>query len=138
MKRDWRPTSFVETSPGLLTEEEATTGAVEQRKAVYDFLKHFMTLSSGALVLVATLIEKVFPQPIHRELVAMAMAGLAVSLVAGGLTYFILLAHYPRVGAVRMTSSDRRWYLASMAVMLTGFLTGMGSLVWFFVVNWLR
>ena len=130
--------SFAETSPGLVTEEEATEGVVEHRKAVYDFLKHLMTLDSGALVLVATLIDKVFPQPNHREFVAATMVALSLSLVAGGLTYFILLAHFPRIGSIRMTSVDRRWLVTSMGVMLAGFLTGMALLVVFFVVNWMR
>jgi hypothetical protein len=136
--KDWRPTAFAETAPGVVTEEEADASRGDQRRALYEFLRHLMTLDSGALVLTVTLIEKVFAQPAQRSAVGFAVAAFLLSLLAGAITYLNLLANYPRVGAPRMSSSDLRFYLWSMAATVFGFMVGMGALAWFFWTNWFR
>ena len=139
--KDWRPTSFVETAPGVVTgegEDEPDSTRIEQRRALYDYLRHLMTLDAGALVLVASLIEKVFVQPVQRVAVGVAVLALFVSLLFGSVTYLVLLANGPRVGAPRMPSSDQRAYLLTMMATLLGFLLGMGALAWFFLANWFR
>jgi hypothetical protein len=136
--KDWRPTAFAETAPGAVTEEEADASRGDQRRALYEFLLHLMTLDSGALVLTVTLIEKVFAQPVNRSAVGVAVGALLASLVCGALTYLNLLANYPRAGAPRMSSSDLRFYLWSMAGTVFGFMAGMCALAWFFWTNWFR
>jgi hypothetical protein len=69
-----------------------------------------MTLDSGALVLVASLVEKVFNQPVQRGAVGVAVGAFLVSLIFGGLTYLNLSTNYPRASAQRMSPSDRRLY----------------------------
>ena len=128
--------SFAETEAGRMTEDEASSGLVEQRKAIFEFLRHLMTLDSAALVLIVTLIEKVFAAPGYRLAVGLAVGAFLVSLLGGGFTYLILLASYPRIGALRMTSSDRRDYLWAMQFTFLGFLVGMMALAWFFAGNW--
>jgi len=49
-----------------------------------------MTLDSGALVLVASLVKKVFNQPVQRGAVGVAVGAFLVSLTFGGLTYLNL------------------------------------------------
>jgi hypothetical protein len=136
--KDWRPTSFVETAPGVTGEDEVDSSRIEQRRAVYDYLRHLMTLDAGALVLVASLIEKVFVQPVQRGAVGIAVSAFFLSLFCGSVTYMVLLANGPRVGALRMSSSDTRAYLVTMGLTLVGFLIGMGALAGFFLVNWFR
>jgi len=121
-----------------MTEEEATVGLGEQRRAMYDYLRHISTLDSAALVLIATLIEKVFAQPTHRVAIGAAMVFFLLSLMASGFTYLLLIAHYPRVGAQRMTSTDRRWYTMTMSATFAGFIMGMSFVAWFFAANWFR
>ncbi len=48
-----RGPAFAETEAGRMTEAEVTPGFVEQRKAMFEFLRHLMTLDSAALILVA-------------------------------------------------------------------------------------
>lgn len=131
-----RDPAFAETEAGRMTEDEAAPGLVEQRKAIFEFLRHLMTLDSAALVLIVTLVEKVFPQPIGRLHVGISILAFLLSLLAGGITYLILLAHYPREGTLRMTSSDRAWYLWTMTATLFGFIVGISELAWFFASNW--
>lgn len=131
-----RNPAYAETDPGLMTEAEVTPGFVEQRKAMFEFLRHLMTLDSAALILVATLIEKVFPQPTGRIHVGISILAFLFSLLGGGFTYLLLVAHYPRESSLRMTSSDRAWYLWTMMLAMVGFITGISELAWFFASNW--
>ena len=136
--KDWRPTSFVETAPGGMNDEQAHASRLEQRRALYDFLRHLTALDAGALVLVVTLIEKAFAQPLQRVLVDVSVAAFFVSLLCGSVAHLVLLAQGPSVGALRTTSGDRP--MAGLAAMSTwlGFLVGMAALGWFFLVNWFR
>ena len=127
---------YSETFPGALTDAEVGAGRIKQRKSVYEFLRHLMTLDAGALVLIATLVEKVFTQPTHRAYVGVSVLLFFLGLMGAGLTYLVLLANAPRVGALRMTSVDRGWYFWAMWATFSGFMTGMGFLAWFFAVNW--
>jgi hypothetical protein len=136
--KDWRPTSFVETAPGAMGDDEIDSARIEQRRALHDYLRHLVTLDTGALVLVASLIEKAFVQPVQRGAVGIAVAAFFVSLFFASVTYMVLLANGPPVGALRMSSSDTRAYLVTMGLTLVGFLLGMGALACFFLVNWFR
>jgi hypothetical protein len=136
--KDWRPTAFAETAPGVVTEEESIASRGDQRRALYAFLRHLMTLDSGALVLTVALIGKAFVQSVNRSAVGLAVCAFLASLVCGAITYLHLLSNYPRVSAPRMSSSDLRFYLWSMAATVFGFIAGLFALAWFFWANWFR
>jgi hypothetical protein len=63
--KDWRPTAFVDTAPGVVTEQDAGTWRLDQRRTLPAFIRHLMTLATLALVLTVTLIEKAFAA--HRK-----------------------------------------------------------------------
>ncbi len=136
--KDWRPTAFVETAPGVVTEEEAEAGRGERRRAMYEFLRHVMALDAAALVLTATLVVKTFAQPVQRASVGIAVVAFLVSLIGGAVTYLELLANQPRAGAPQMSSSDLRFYRVSATLTVSGFITGMALLAGFFWANWFR
>lgn len=136
--KDWRPTAFVETMPGVAGEEEAEAGRGERRRAMYEFLRHLMTLDSAALVLTATLVEKAFVQPVLRASVGIAVVAFLVSLVAGALTYLDLLANQPRADAPQTPSSGVRLYVWTGMATVIGFIAGMALLALFFWANWFR
>lgn len=96
---------------------------------MFEYMRHLATLDSAALVLIATLVEKIFTQPTQRAAIGFAMVSFLVSLTAGGFTYLLLIAHYPRVGGQRMTSVDRRWYVWGMMGTFGAFIVGMCELV---------
>jgi hypothetical protein len=136
--KDWRPTSFIETAPGAMGDDEADAGRVEQRHALHGLLGHVMTIDALALVLVASLIEKAFAQPTQRIAVAVAVAAFFLSLVFGSVAYLVSLASGPRAGALRTPASNPLANaLTSMATLL-GPPIGLGALGWFFLANWLR
>jgi hypothetical protein len=136
--KDWRPTAFVETQPGVVSEEEADAGRADQRRSVDAFLRHLMTLGTAATVLTAVLAEKAFAQPLQRMAVGVAVLAFVISVIVAGATSLSLLASQPAVGALRAAAGHRRIQVASAALGLVGFLAGLGSLAWFFWVNWFR
>jgi uncharacterized membrane protein len=136
--KDWRPTAFVETMPGIVSEEEAEAGRGERRRATYEYLRHLMTLDAAALFLTATLVGKAFAQPVQRASVGIAVAAFLASLTAGALTYLNLLANHPRAGAPQMPSGDVPLYFWSGMATVIGFIAGMALLALFFWANWFR
>jgi len=136
--KDWRPTAFVETAPGGVSEEETEATRGDRRRALYELLRHLMTLDALALLLAAILIGKVFVQPVQRPSVGVAVVAFFVSLVAGTLTYLNLLADHPRAGAPHASTSDMRFFMWTGVATVLGFVTGMVLLVVFFCANWFR
>lgn len=139
--KDWRPASFVETAPGVAIgedEDEDDTTRSERLRPLYDYTRHLMALDAGALVLVTSLIEKAFAQPLQREWAGIAVAAFFVSLLCASAASVFLLAQGVCAGARRMSLADGR--VAALAAVTTwlGFLVGMGALAWFFLVNWFR
>ena len=136
--KDWKPTPYADTKPQVYTEEEASAARLEQRKAIYEFFRHLMTLDSVALVLVATLIEKVFAQPVARGWVGAAVISFLASLVGGGFAYFTLLGNPPKAGEAQLSLTDGWIFLVTALAAFFGFVGGMSCLGWFFWTNWFR
>ena len=134
--KDWRPTAFVDTAPGVVTEQEAGAARHAQRRELLGFLRSLLTLDAVALLLIATLIERAFSSAQRREAVTVAVGAFAISLAIGGLAHLALLAAAPRVGA-RHTPGDGRALLAC-ATAFVAFAVGIAALSWFFLANWLR
>jgi len=130
--KEWRPTAFVETTPGGVGENEADAGRSAPRRSLLGFVLRLVSLDTMALVLVVSLIEKAFAQPQRREWVAVAVVGFVLSAAVGGLS--ALLLH----GGARSSAADpRRWLVAAGATFL-GFAVGIAALAGFFLANWLR
>ena len=136
--KDWRPTAFVDTAPGVVTEQEAQTWLLDRRRALFAFIRHLMTLATVALVLTVMLIEKAFAQAQRREAVAAAIGALLLSLAIGGVAHLVLLAPSRRAGARLAPEGDRRALLAWAAVTFVAFAVAVGALAGFFFANWLR
>ncbi len=136
--KDWRPTAFVETAPGGVTEREAGASHAERRRALYALLRHLTALSSAALVLTATLVVKAFAQPVLRFGVGLAVVAFLLSLIGGAITHLKLLADPAPAEAPQMPGSDLRHYIVSAMATAFGFIVGMALLAAFFWANWFR
>ena len=121
--KDWRPTAFVETAPGGITEEEADTNRRAQRRSLLAFVQRLVALDAAALLLVVTLVEKAFAQPQRREWVGVAVGGVATLMLNAGR---------------RGPSSDPRPSLAAAGATFLCFVVGIAALAAFFLANWLR
>ena len=137
MNKDWRPTAFADTAPGIVTEQEAAASRLEQRRHLLAFLRRLLTLDTVALLLIATLIEKAFASAQRREAVTIAVGAFLLSLAIGGLAHLALLATGPKVGA-RHAPAEGRALLACSAATFIAFAVGVAALAWFFFANWLR
>jgi len=137
MNKDWRPTAFVDTAPGVVTEQEAGASHREQRSQLLAFLRRLLTLDTIALLLIAGLIEKAFASAQRREAVTIAVGAFLLSLAIGGLAHLALLATGPPVGA-RHAPAEGRAALACAAATFLAFAVGVAALAWFFFANWLR
>lgn len=136
--KDWRPTAFAETAPGVVSEQDADAGRRDQRHALHAFLRHAMTLAGGALLFTVTLIGKAFTPPVNRPAVAWAVAAFLASLAGAAFTYLRLVANCPRVGTPQMSSDELRFYLRAASGAALACVAGMGALAWFFWTNWFR
>jgi hypothetical protein len=135
--KDWRPTAFVDTAPGIVTEHEAAASRDEQRGQLLAFLRSLLTLDTFALLLIWSLIDKAFAAAQRREAVTIAVGAFLLSLAIGGLAHLALLASGPTLGA-RHAPTGGRALLACAAATFAAFGVGVAALAWFFFANWLR
>jgi hypothetical protein len=60
---------------------------LESYRAERDFYKHLTSLSTASVVLIATFLEKAFPDPEWKFLVNISLGGFAVSVVGCAIMY---------------------------------------------------
>lgn len=70
----------------------------DQFKALCDYLKHIATLSAGSILLIATMLEKMFAQPHGRSWIACAMVAFLSSLIASAIGFLVTAVVLPRAG----------------------------------------
>jgi hypothetical protein len=137
--KDWRPTAFVETAPGVVTEEEAEAGRRDRRRSLLAFLRQLVALDAAALLLTVTLLGRAFAQPVQRGAVALAIVAFLLGLVAAGIALLGGILHAVRVGSPHDAShgGTRALTGAALATFFV-FAFGLGALAWFFFANWFR
>lgn len=102
---------------------------LEEGRFFHDYLKHLTTLSSGSILIVATFLDRLFPKPAWKSLVAVAIISFLVSLTATVLLSTVMIVNlgeeddYDGLGAVLFFCS------------VMGFVAGMISLGAFIVQN---
>ena len=134
---DWRPTAFADTAPGVVGEEEVDASRRERRLSLHAFVQRLVAVDALALVLVVTLIEKAFAQPLRRELVAVAIGALLLGAAVGGVGTLVMNASGPRAGA-RRPAGEVRAALAAAGAAFLCLVVGIVALAGFFLANWLR
>ena len=136
--KDWRPTAFVDTAPGVVTEQEADASRLEQRRSLLDFIRHLMTLDTAALMLIVALIEKAFAQPLKRVAVAVAVGAFLLSLAIGGVAHLGAALEKPAGRRPAHAGGRSDALLAWSLATFVAFAVGVGALAWFFFANWFR
>lgn len=64
------------------TNLEETSATIEGQKLFHDSLKHFATLSTGSILIMATLLDRIIEQPVWRGLVVVAFVAFVVCAVS--------------------------------------------------------
>jgi hypothetical protein len=97
-----------------------------------EYIKHLNTLSTGAIVLLATFLEKLFQQPRQKYLAIWAIIGFLVSVITAVVAYTFEVVF-------REATLEKRVVRvidgAITAAMWLGFLAGVSALGAFAIVN---
>jgi hypothetical protein len=120
----------------VLSEWKRTSLALDQdyHKVLYEYLRHLSTLSTGAIVLVGLIIEKVFPQPIWRPLIVLSVASFLFSVVTTVTAYTLIVFNHP--GQRRAPESwEKNVTAGAIALTWLSFLVGISALAIFILRN---
>ncbi|ANE54715.1 hypothetical protein [Methylomonas sp. DH-1] len=109
-------------------------------KSMFDYLKHVSTLATGSILLIATLLEKLFKEPLHSWCVGLAVAALFLSLVASMASYTVMVMNFPRndreFSQSSLSSVEKIAFGGGILITWASFLVGIGAMVFFFLGNW--
>jgi hypothetical protein len=105
----------------------------EALRLYYDFYKHLTTLSTGSILIIVALLEKVFVHPKWKAFVVFAFAFLLLTIL-GSLTAMTLCAYGIKVGESGYRES-KPFGVAIILLTLFFFVLGVTSLVVFATKN---
>lgn len=115
------------------TDEQRHKDLIEGLKSLYDFFKHMTTLSTGSLLLLATLLEKFFKAPSWSALIGLTFVGFIGSLVCS-LVMMVLVSHYIATSGESEGAVDTVSNFGSIGA-AGFFMCGVASLVIFSLRN---
>lgn len=113
---------------------DQVTPQIEHLKAASDHFKHITTLSSGFILVMATLLEKLFEQPAWRLLVPVAFVAFALAILLSVAAQAFFIDFIRRASGY---TTDATAPLAATLTLTTwgAFLVGVLALVVFAVKN---
>jgi len=131
---------FVVADPGGVMEEphssEWHASKGDQYKALCEYAKHIATLSAGSILLIATMLEKVFVHPHARLCVSVAVGAFLAALITSAIGFLMTAVMYPH--STRPRPGGTELTLMSVAMILTcmSFIVGVLAIAVFFWSNW--
>jgi hypothetical protein len=108
---------------------------LESYRAERDFYKHLTTLSTASVVLIATFLVRVFPDPEWRELVNVSLSGFAVSVVGCAVMYALSVLDTDSELSLHKQMPTRWVSWLPMTAGLGGFFIGIATLAAFAIHN---
>jgi hypothetical protein len=120
--------------PLQISDEQRHRDRIDGLKMYFDLLKQVTTLSAGSAVLIATLVDRLFPAPKAKLLIAFSLLGFLLALGAAifGMAGY---AAKTRFSNPRNYDEIRDMGIGSTATTLVSFVVGVGSLAVFAVIN---
>jgi hypothetical protein len=119
--------------PYQVPPEQAHKDHIEALKTIYDFFKHLTTLSTGSILLMATLMERVFKSPVATGLVSISFVGFIVSIVSSLASMFVLTQAIKAPDF--LAPAEKNFWALAVAGAVGGFLVAISLLVLFSVKN---
>lgn len=116
------------------TDEQQHKDFIEGLKVSYDLFKHLTTLSTGSILLLATLLEKFFKAPSWTPLIGLIFIGFSAALV-GSLAMMYLFARAIGKSGLVNDATLVSLGVAGFVGSVFGFLSGIGALVAFTLKN---
>jgi hypothetical protein len=108
---------------------------LESYRAERDFYKHLTTLSTASVVLIATFLVKVFPNPDWKELVNISLSGFAVSVVGCAVMYALAVLDTDSELSLHKQMPTRWVSWLPITAGLGGFFVGIATLAAFAIHN---
>ena len=108
---------------------------LESYRAERDFYKHLTTLSTASVVLIATFLVRVFPDPEWRELVNVSLSGFAVSVVGCAVMYALAVLDTDSELSLHKQMPTRWVSWLPITAGLGGFFVGIATLAAFAIHN---
>jgi hypothetical protein len=99
---------------------------VDAFKLIFDYLKHLTTLSSGSILLVVTLAEKLFSSSSFRSVLIPVLISFGWSILTAVLSMAIISIN---VAAGTFSENSRKLFALGFAMSALGFLGGMLLLI---------
>jgi hypothetical protein len=108
---------------------------LESYRAERDFYKHLTSLSTGSVVLIATFLEKVFPNPEWKGLAEISLGGFTISVVGCAVMYALSVLDTDS-GLSLHARMPTRWVgWLPIAAGIGGFFVAIASLAAFAIHN---
>jgi len=120
------------TDESLTVASEWHPSKGDQYRALCDYLKHVATLSAGSILLVATMLEKMFAQPSSRGWVSLAVGSFLVSLMASSVAFLMVAVMFPRANAKTPNETEKTMMAGAVILTCAGFVIGVASIAFFF------
>ena len=108
---------------------------LESYRAERDFYKHLTTLSTAAVILIATFLDKVFPNPEWRDLVNISLSGFAISVVGCAVMYALAVLDTDSELSLHKQMPTRWVWWLPITAGLGGFFVGIAALAAFAIHN---
>ena len=108
---------------------------LESYRAERDFYKHLTSLSTASVILIATFLEKAFPNPEWTDLVNISLGGFAVSVVGCAVMYALAVLDTDSELSLHKQMPTRWVGWLPITAGLGGFFVGIASLAAFAMHN---
>jgi hypothetical protein len=108
---------------------------LESYRAERDFYKHLTSLSTASVVLIATFLEKAFPNPEWEPLVNISLGGFAASVVGCAIMYGLAVLDTDTELSLHAQMPTRWVWWLPITAGLGGFFVGIASLAAFAMHN---
>jgi hypothetical protein len=102
----------------------------EANKLFYDVFKHLTTLSTGSILILASLLETLFPNPHWRFLIVIALVSFIVSTVSA-----VRMMFFQASAVMERRRETTRGEHVGFMITVASFLLGIGSFVVFAIMN---
>lgn len=115
--------------------ESNTDNKNESAKLAYDIYKHLITLNTGSIVILVTLLEKLFTNPEWKLAIAISLCSFVISIF--GCLGMLIVITMDVASSGEFGNNKKEYFFASSATLTAwgGFLIGIISIVIFAIKN---
>jgi hypothetical protein len=118
-----------------MTDGTSTSGKHEALKFAYDIYKHLITLNTGSILILITLLDKLFKNPKWKLVIAISLCSFVVSLLSCLVMLLVITMDIASSGKYGRERIENIVGGSATVAAWGGFLAGIVSLVVFAIKN---